>query len=216
MTAQLIDGNALCQEAPRRSRRARRGPHGARHHAGPGRHPGRRGPGRAGLRAQQGQGLRRHRPALGARAATRRRLTEAELLARIDALNDDPAIHGILVQLPLPTHIDAHKVIETISPRQGRRRLPRRQRRRADGRPARLLALHALRLHEDAREHRLRSARQACGGHRPQQHRRQADGADAACKPTPPSPSATARRRIWRTTRGRPTWSSPRSAGASC
>ena len=37
---------------------------------------------------------------------------------------------------------------------QGRRRLPRGQRRRADGRPARLLALHALRLHEDDREHR--------------------------------------------------------------
>ncbi|WP_374568213.1 bifunctional methylenetetrahydrofolate dehydrogenase/methenyltetrahydrofolate cyclohydrolase FolD [Ideonella sp.] len=43
-------------------------------------------------------------------------LTEAELLARIDALNEDPAIHGILVQLPLPAHIDAHKVIEAISP----------------------------------------------------------------------------------------------------
>jgi methylenetetrahydrofolate dehydrogenase (NADP+) / methenyltetrahydrofolate cyclohydrolase len=43
-------------------------------------------------------------------------LTEAELLARIDALNDDPAIHGILVQLPLPPHIDSHKVIEAISP----------------------------------------------------------------------------------------------------
>ena len=43
-------------------------------------------------------------------------LTEAELLARIDALNNDPAIHGILVQLPLPAHMDAHKVIETISP----------------------------------------------------------------------------------------------------
>ena len=43
-------------------------------------------------------------------------LSEAELLARIDALNKDPAIHGILVQLPLPAHIDAHKVIESISP----------------------------------------------------------------------------------------------------
>ena len=41
---------------------------------------------------------------------------EADLLARIDALNRDPAIHGILVQLPLPDHIDAHKVIEAISP----------------------------------------------------------------------------------------------------
>ena len=43
-------------------------------------------------------------------------LGEAELLARIDALNRDPAIHGILVQLPLPAHIDAHQVIEAISP----------------------------------------------------------------------------------------------------
>jgi methylenetetrahydrofolate dehydrogenase (NADP+)/methenyltetrahydrofolate cyclohydrolase len=43
-------------------------------------------------------------------------MTEAELLARVEALNKDPAIHGILVQLPLPMHIDDHKVIETISP----------------------------------------------------------------------------------------------------
>ena len=43
-------------------------------------------------------------------------LTQAELLARVAALNSDPAIHGILVQLPLPAHIDAHKVIEAISP----------------------------------------------------------------------------------------------------
>ena len=43
-------------------------------------------------------------------------LTEAALLARIDALNADPSIHGILVQLPLPKHIDDHKVIEAISP----------------------------------------------------------------------------------------------------
>lgn len=43
-------------------------------------------------------------------------MTEAELLARIRALNADQAIHGILVQLPLPAHIDAHRVIETIAP----------------------------------------------------------------------------------------------------
>ncbi len=44
-------------------------------------------------------------------------MTEAELLARIDLLNHDPAIHGILVQMPLPKHIDPHKVIEAISTR---------------------------------------------------------------------------------------------------
>ena len=43
-------------------------------------------------------------------------LGEADLLARVDALNRDPAIHGILVQLPLPAHINAHKVIEAIAP----------------------------------------------------------------------------------------------------
>jgi methylenetetrahydrofolate dehydrogenase (NADP+)/methenyltetrahydrofolate cyclohydrolase len=42
-------------------------------------------------------------------------MTEGELLARIDALNRDPAIHGILVQMPLPKHIDPHKVIEAIA-----------------------------------------------------------------------------------------------------
>ncbi len=42
--------------------------------------------------------------------------TEAVLLAKIAALNDDPKIHGILVQLPVPKHIDGGKVLETISP----------------------------------------------------------------------------------------------------
>mgnify|MGYP002621474766 FL=1 len=43
-------------------------------------------------------------------------LSEDELLARVRALNADPSIHGILVQLPLPAHMNAHKVIETIAP----------------------------------------------------------------------------------------------------
>ena len=43
-------------------------------------------------------------------------MTEADLLARVEALNNDDSIHGILVQLPLPAHIDAQKVIEAISP----------------------------------------------------------------------------------------------------
>ena len=44
-------------------------------------------------------------------------LHEADLLARIHNLNLDETVHGILVQLPLPAHIDAHRVIEAISPR---------------------------------------------------------------------------------------------------
>ena len=43
-------------------------------------------------------------------------LPESELLARIDALNRDPAVHGILVQLPLPRHMDSSRVIEAIAP----------------------------------------------------------------------------------------------------
>ncbi|KAB0577443.1 bifunctional methylenetetrahydrofolate dehydrogenase/methenyltetrahydrofolate cyclohydrolase FolD [Ideonella dechloratans] len=42
-------------------------------------------------------------------------LTEAALLERIAALNADPTVHGILVQMPLPKHIDPHKVIEAIA-----------------------------------------------------------------------------------------------------
>jgi methylenetetrahydrofolate dehydrogenase (NADP+)/methenyltetrahydrofolate cyclohydrolase len=42
-------------------------------------------------------------------------LSQAELLARVAALTADPAIHGILVQLPLPPHIDPHRVIESIA-----------------------------------------------------------------------------------------------------
>jgi len=43
-------------------------------------------------------------------------MSQAELLARIAALNADPAVHGILVQMPLPKHLDAHRVIEAIAP----------------------------------------------------------------------------------------------------
>ena len=43
-------------------------------------------------------------------------VSQTELLAIVDALNADPAIHGILVQLPLPEHIDPEAVIERIHP----------------------------------------------------------------------------------------------------
>jgi methylenetetrahydrofolate dehydrogenase (NADP+)/methenyltetrahydrofolate cyclohydrolase len=41
---------------------------------------------------------------------------EAEVLATVDRLNQDPEIHGMLVQLPLPKHINSDKVIHRISP----------------------------------------------------------------------------------------------------
>jgi methylenetetrahydrofolate dehydrogenase (NADP+)/methenyltetrahydrofolate cyclohydrolase len=43
-------------------------------------------------------------------------ISEQDLLAAIDRLNADPAVHGILVQLPLPPHIDAQKAILAIDP----------------------------------------------------------------------------------------------------
>ncbi len=43
--------------------------------------------------------------------------SEEVLLAKIDELNTDPAVHGILVQLPLPRHISEQKVIDRISPK---------------------------------------------------------------------------------------------------
>jgi methylenetetrahydrofolate dehydrogenase (NADP+) / methenyltetrahydrofolate cyclohydrolase len=44
-------------------------------------------------------------------------VTEDELLRLVDQLNGDPAVNGILVQLPLPKHIDPERIIERIDPR---------------------------------------------------------------------------------------------------
>ncbi|MCC6889012.1 MAG: bifunctional methylenetetrahydrofolate dehydrogenase/methenyltetrahydrofolate cyclohydrolase FolD [Hyphomicrobiales bacterium] len=43
-------------------------------------------------------------------------VSEADLLTLVGRLNRDPVVHGILVQLPLPAHIDAHKVLAAIEP----------------------------------------------------------------------------------------------------
>jgi methylenetetrahydrofolate dehydrogenase (NADP+) / methenyltetrahydrofolate cyclohydrolase len=55
----------------------------------------------------------------GMHSVTHRRdasISQAELLALIAELNADPAIHGILVQLPLPAHIDSGAVLDAIAP----------------------------------------------------------------------------------------------------
>ncbi|MEJ8776494.1 bifunctional methylenetetrahydrofolate dehydrogenase/methenyltetrahydrofolate cyclohydrolase FolD [Pseudogracilibacillus sp. ICA-222130] len=44
-------------------------------------------------------------------------ISEAELLTEIDRLNNDKTVHGILVQLPIPKHIDEQKIIEAIDPK---------------------------------------------------------------------------------------------------
>lgn len=43
--------------------------------------------------------------------------SQDELLKQVEALNTDANIHGILVQLPLPTQIDSHAIINAIDPR---------------------------------------------------------------------------------------------------
>jgi methylenetetrahydrofolate dehydrogenase (NADP+) / methenyltetrahydrofolate cyclohydrolase len=43
-------------------------------------------------------------------------ITEPELLAIVDQLNDNPAVHGILVQMPLPKHINADAIVRRIRP----------------------------------------------------------------------------------------------------
>ena len=44
-------------------------------------------------------------------------VTQAQLLAEVERLNHNPAIHGILVQLPLPAGLDSHAILEAIDPR---------------------------------------------------------------------------------------------------
>ena len=43
-------------------------------------------------------------------------ITQDALLAVVEKLNNDPAVHGILVQLPLPKHIDAERIISAVNP----------------------------------------------------------------------------------------------------
>jgi methylenetetrahydrofolate dehydrogenase (NADP+) / methenyltetrahydrofolate cyclohydrolase len=115
MTAQLIDGNALSQQlrgevAARAARLTAQGLTPGLAVVLVGDNPASQVYVRNKVKACQDSGLH---SVLEKYDAT---LSEADLLARVDALNNDPAIHGILVQLPLPAHIDAQKVIEAISP----------------------------------------------------------------------------------------------------
>jgi methylenetetrahydrofolate dehydrogenase (NADP+)/methenyltetrahydrofolate cyclohydrolase len=104
----------------------------------------------------------------------------AVVFARIAELNADPTVHGILVQLPLPKHFDSGSRARSHFPGEGRRWLPRRERRCADaGQPA-LHPLHALRRHENAGERERAAEGRRSRHRRPQQHRRQADGHAAA------------------------------------
>ncbi len=175
MTAQLIDGNALSRQlrtdvAARVSALKARG-----HHAWSGRDPGRRKRRLAGVCAQQGQGLRRHRHALraGKLASRHERGRPAGTGGRAEQRHQHPRHPGsTAVARPhrRPKSDRSHLAC------QRRGRFPHRQRRRTDDRPAWLLALHTLWLHENAGIDRLRPQGQTCRRDRSQQHRGQAHG----------------------------------------
>ncbi len=114
MTAQLINGNALSQQiraevAVRAAKLAERGIKPGLAVVLVGEDPASAVYVRNKVKACQDHGL--HSVFEKYDAA----FTEAELLARIQALNADPSIHGILVQMPLPKHINPQRVIEAIS-----------------------------------------------------------------------------------------------------
>ncbi len=115
MTAQLIDGNALSRElraqvAQRSTALKERGVTPGLAVIQVGENPASQVYVRNKVKACADAGLHsvlEHYPA---------DLSEAALLERIAALNADASIHGILVQLPVPAHIDAQKVIAAIAP----------------------------------------------------------------------------------------------------
>jgi methylenetetrahydrofolate dehydrogenase (NADP+)/methenyltetrahydrofolate cyclohydrolase len=115
MTAQLIDGNALsrqlrAQVATRAAALAQRGMRPGLAVVLVGANPASEVYVRNKVKACEEHGVHSSLDRLPADC------TQEALLARVAALNADPAIHGILVQLPLPPHIDSHKVIEAIAP----------------------------------------------------------------------------------------------------
>ena len=106
--------------------------------------------------------------------------SEADLLALIAKLNADPAVNGILVQLPLPPQINTARVVGSVSRRQGRRRFPSDQFRPHGGEIADACSLHADRLHQACQFGAAVARRARCAGRRPLQHRRQSARAIAA------------------------------------
>ena len=145
--------------------------------AGAGGRAGRRKSGEQGL-CRQANRARWPRPACS-RSTVICRPSQRERIDRAGAkLNADPAVHGILVQLPLPPQIDASKHHRHCRPGQGRRRLSSAQCRPAGA------CRRWCRARRSAASCSPRPCMRRCrpggGGGRPFQHRRQAAGAIAA------------------------------------
>ena len=71
--------------------------------------------------------------------------TQDELLAAVERFNDDPAVDGLLIQHPIPGHLDYEAALAAVDPAQGRRRRPPRQPGPAGAVDAGPAALHARR-----------------------------------------------------------------------
>ena len=99
-------------------------------------------------------------------------VTQEDLEGRIRALNEDRSIDGILVQLPLPAHIDANRIIDCIDPGKDVGRLPSLQHRPAGPAPPHPALLHAQGHHAAAGAHRQGlPGRRSHGDRRLQSHR---------------------------------------------
>ena len=214
MTARIIDGKAIAadlrgkvaDEVQRLRARARRRAR-ARGRAG------RRRSGERSLCPQQGQGDGRGRHAVVRPPAAGRPSARPSCWRWSRKLNADPAVHGILVQLPLPPQIDAQKVLAAIDPAKDVDGFHPVNAGRLADRPAGAGALHAA---------RLRHAGQDRARRRSPAWRRWWSAAPTSsasrwrncCWPrTPPSPSPIPRRAICRRCAAAPTSWSPRSAG---
>ena len=182
MTATIIDGKAFAA-APARARRRAVSPPSPR---AAGRAPGLavvlvgEDPASAVYVRSKGKATREAGMAELRAPPARRRRRQDELLALVAELNADPAVDGILVQLPLPPQIDEQAVIAAIDPDKDVDGFhPVNAGRLATGLHGFVpcTPLGCLMLLKD-RARRSRRARG--GGGRPLEHRRQADGAIAA------------------------------------
>ena len=101
--------------------------------------------------------------------------TEEELLELVEKLNRSPKVNGILVQLPLPGHIDEDKVIRTISPDKDGW-ISSGQRGTVMDRRERVSLLYPCRNHSASETFRNYNRRERVRNHRKKQHCGQADG----------------------------------------
>ena len=139
-------------------------------------------------------------------------VAQADLLALIAKLNGDPAVHGILVQLPLPKSIQTEAVINAIDPAKDVDGLHPNNAGRLAGGFAGAVAMHAARLHHPDQERARLAGGHERHRHRPFQPGRPPAGAIAAQRKCDGDDCAFALARSAADYAPAPIWSTPRSA----